>query len=91
MKLNDLYNGIQVTCRTGRSGRTGVEWEKDQDGTTWHPETLHIQKDPKGQITLITLKDRPWAEASLKDMRPGPEGAMFIVEDWYLQIMNLEI
>ena len=92
MKISELQNNQTVIARIGRAGRTGVEWEKNPiSNQEWNPLTLYVQKDPKGKLCIITLKDQSWAEASLNDFCPDSHlGGTFVVEDYYLQIANLE-
>lgn len=84
MKIDDLQDGMTVTCRTGRAGRARVEW----DGP-WHQERLGVWRGKHTSVTVVTLKDRSWAEGSQDDLCDDPEGGIFVVEDWYLQIKDL--
>lgn len=83
MKISDLKDEMKVVCRTGRAGRERVEWDGD-----WHEETLYVARF-KGEIVTISLRSKNWAEGSMRDFCPNPDGGTFVVEDWYLQIKDL--
>ena len=95
MKISELTDNMEVTARLGRAGRTRVEWEPPANGQTpnqdgWQRVVLYVQKCPKGNLQVITTRSVDWAEASMRDFSPDPEGGIFQVEDYYLQIMDLE-
>jgi len=85
MKLNSLDDNDTVLARCSRAGRTEVEWEG------WQNETLYIQKDDAGNIVCLTLRSRPWAEAGRTDLAgiDYSNAGIIMVEDYYLQIMDL--
>lgn len=86
MKVSELTDGQRVICRTGRAGRTCVEWDGD-----WHEETLYIRRRPNGELLTISLRSKVWAEGDMRDYSDEPEGGCFTVEDWYLLIQGLTI
>jgi len=88
MNLNSLDDNETVLARCGRAGRTGVDWNR------WQNETLYIQKDNEGNVTCPSLRSRQWAEAGRTDLEnidftDARYAGIIMVEDYYLQIMDL--
>lgn len=89
MKVSDLKDNMIVLARTGRAGRTCVEWEEPMG--QFVPHTLYVSRDKNNELSIITLRDKVWAECGMSDLNfISPEGGEFVCEDWYLQIKGLE-
>ena len=82
MKIADLQKDQTVRCRTGRAGRAAAEYGP------WREAALYVQRNAKGQVVLVTLRDGSTAEFSPGDFEPSYKE--FCVEDYYLQIEGLE-
>lgn len=80
MDYQKLNNGCVVVGRTGRAGRTGVEWD------SFREYTLYIQKNQKGQVCVLALQDCNFAEF---DPRICAEGDLLIVEDYYFEVKSV--
>lgn len=89
MHINDLQNGQTVLARTGRAGRTAVEWD---NGGRFIEHTLYVQRTKQGKVCTVTTTSKDWAEGGPDDLCPDQDGqgATFVVEDYYLQITGLE-
>ena len=89
MHINDLENGQKVLARTGRAGRTAVEW--DHQGR-FIEHTLYVARDKQCKVCTVTTTEKDWAEGGPNDLCPDQDGqgATFVVEDYYLQIQGLE-
>jgi len=81
MTFNDLYDDQYVKYRAGRAGQSQVEWEP------WMIGKISVQKDKRGNVSIVTLKDKNWAEASKNDLC---DDGILLVEDYYLQIEGLK-
>ncbi len=82
MKISYLQKDQTVWCRTGRAGRAAAEYGP------WREASIYVQRDAKGQVILVTLRDGSTAE-----FRPGdfdPAHKEFCFDDHYLQIEGLE-
>lgn len=82
MKIADLQNGQTVRCRTGRAGRTAAEYGP------WREAALYVQRNTKGRVVIITLRDGSTAEFGPENFEPSYKE--FCVEDYYLQIEGLQ-
>jgi hypothetical protein len=75
---NRLETGTKIKAHLGKASDDGVEWRLE--GVF----ELYVQKDSKGKVTLIALKDVDWAEYYVVADYQGNN--LFINEDYYLEI-----
>lgn len=80
LSLNDLENGMTVTYRVGRSGRTRTNWGK------WREGTIYVQKHAEN-LLIVTPNGEDSAEYGPEDYCGDGE---FCCEDYYFQIKNLK-
>lgn len=85
MKIQDLQDGQVVTVRTARVGGADEEGPKWSD---WYQAALGVQRTPKGEIAILTLGMRVWAEYSPKHDYEGK--GLFLCEGYYMEIKGLD-
>lgn len=81
ISLNNLEAGVRALVRTGRHGRTAIEWSEPFE------VELHLQKDHAGRVCVLALKGHDFAEF---DPRHDAEGCdLFTTEDYALEILRV--
>lgn len=76
----ELTDGMKALVRTGRSGRTGIEW------TAPFEVELKVDYDPKGKLCGLCLKGVEFAEF---DPRYHCEAEnLYIAEDYALEVIG---
>lgn len=81
MKFSDLQSGTTIKLRTGYAGREDVDWH------AWKNAEIYIERNPAGEIFLITLADGTWAEYGRYDW--SPHYNVFECEGYYMEIDGL--
>ncbi len=84
MNLDAFESGVRALVRTGRHGRTAIEWEQPCAAT------LYLQKDRQGRCCVLALQDRDdFAEF---DPRHHSEGeGFFQTEDYALEVLQIPL
>jgi len=95
MDLKDLEDQIEVKYRTGRAGRTSVEWNP------WRVGKLYVQKRQEDVPKLKRRGPMTWQAGSILTLTPTDEvtaeygqgdycgEGIFCAEDYYLEIEGL--
>ncbi len=79
--LENLQDGQVVRLRTGKAGEHDVEWSE------WYEAPLYVQRNKKGEVVIITIKNSGWAEYNPKYDYRG--NGLFTGEDYYMEIDGL--
>ena len=82
MKIANLQNGQVVRVKTGMAGRHEVVW------SDWRERALYVQRNNKGEITVLSIQHDNWAEYNPKYDYQG--NGLFTAEDYYMEIEGLE-
>lgn len=99
MKLAELQHGQVVKYRVGRAGRTAPDWSE------WRTSPIFLRRRekeyrrgktvyPVGQILELVIENEPnWATYCWTSFCPPSQpgsNAIFLAEDYYLEIEGLE-
>jgi hypothetical protein len=80
-RFDAFQSGVRAVVRTGRAGRTAVEWSAPRVAA------LYLQKDLQGRTCVVALQDEDFAEFDPRHCMED-DGSL-VAEDYYLEVQKL--
>ena len=83
MNLDKFDTGVWALVRTGRHGRTAIEWTEPFE------VQLFLQKDRAGRVCVLAMQGQDFAEFDPR--HDTEEDGLFTTEDYALEILQVPL